>query len=347
MTTIATFPKARFDAMLEAARGFDPSKVATVEKTDFQRRFDAAVQGKMDAAESAYIARQLEFMRQGVLEVQYPELKGSRLVPVDTAIDPGAASYTYQVSDHVGKALVTSDLATEPPRADVKGSESNQVIRSIIIAYGYSIQEARAAMFAKTPLIPRKAMAARDIMERTIDDIWFLGDLVMGLKGLLNQSSTTTYTIPAGAGGTKAWDSGKTPDEIIADMNAAVNKVVSDSKEVFQPDTMLLPLSTYTYISTRRMGDGDSSTILQHFLKNSPYVKTVEATHKLESNSGWTGKRGMCYRKDPNFIAGLLPQPFEQLPPQATAYELITPCHARCGGVVVYQPKAICYFDEI
>lgn len=347
MTTIATFPKQRFDSMLEAARGFDPTKAVAAEKSDFQKRFDAAVQGKMDAAESAYIARQLEFMRQGVLEVQYPELKGARLIPIDIAIDPGAAAYTYQVSDHVGQALVTADLASEPPRADVKGSESTQVIRSIIIAYGYSIQEARAAMFAKTPLVPRKAMAARDIMERTIDDIWFLGHAAMGLKGLLNQSNTTSFTVSTSGSGTKAWDANKTPDEIIADMNGAVNKVVSESKEVFQPDTMLLPLSTFTYISTRRMGDGDASTILQHFLKNSPYVKTVEATHKLESNAGWTGKRGMVYRKDPNFIAGLLPQPFEQLPPQATAYELITPCHARTGGVVVYQPKAICYFDEI
>lgn len=346
MTTIATFPKARFDAMLEAARGFDASKLPA-DKSDFARRFDAAIQGKMDAAESAYISRQLEFMRQGVMEVQYPELKGARLVPIDTNVDPGAASYTYQTSDFIGKALVTSDLATEPPRADVKGGESNQVIRSIIIAYGYSIQEARAAMFAKTPLIPRRAMAARDIMERTIDDIWFLGHLVMGLKGLLNQSNTTTYTVPNGTLGTKNFES-KTPDEVVADLNGAVNKVVTDSKEVFQPDTMILPLSSYTYISTKRMGDGDSSTILQHFLKNTPYIKTVEATHKLESNAtDWTGKRGMVYRKDPNYIAGLLPQPFEQLPPQATAYELITPCHARCGGVVVYQPRAICYFDGI
>lgn len=344
MTTIATFPKARFDEMLKAARGAD---APSAEKSEFQRRFDAAIQGKMDAAESAYIARQLEFMRAGVMEVLYPELKGAKLIPIDTNVDPGAASYTYQVSDTIGKALVTSDLSTEPPRADVKGSESNQVIRSVIIAYGYSLQEARAAMFAKTPLIPRRAMAARDIMERTIDNIWFLGDDVMGLKGILNQSSTTTYTVPAGAAASKAWED-KTPDEVVADMNGAVNKVVSDSKEVHQPDTMLLPLSSYTYISTKRMGDGDSSTILQHFLKNSPYVKTVEATHKLESHAtAWTGKRGMCYRKDPNYVAGLLPQPFEQLPPQATAYELITPCHARVGGVVVYQPKSICYFDEI
>lgn len=346
MTTIATFPKARFDEMLKEARGFDRATAPTAEKSDFQKRFDAAVQGKLDAAESVFIARQLEFMRAGVMEVQYPELKGAKLVPIDTNIDPGAASYTYQVSDTIGKALVTSDLATEPPRADVKGSESNQVIRSVIIAYGYSLQEARAAMFAKTPLIPRRAQAARDIMERTIDSIWFLGDAVMGLKGLLNQSGTTTYTVSTGAAGSKTFES-KTPDEIVADLNGAVNKVVTDSKEVFQPDTMLLPLTTYTYISTKRMGDGDSSTILQHFLKNSPYIKTVEATHKLESNADWTGKRGMVYRKDPNYIAGLLPQPFEQLPPQATAYELVTPCHARCGGVVVYQPKAICYFDQI
>jgi len=342
--SFATFPRAHFDAMIKAAREHDPAKLP--DPTTLKWRFDSAVGGRMDASESAYIARQLEFMRQGVLEVKYPALKGAMLVPIDTSIDPGAASYTYQVYDMVGTALVCADLSTDPPRVDVKGSESNQVIRSVICAFGYSIQEARAAAFAKAPLIPRRAMAARDITERTLDDIWFNGNTVMGLKGLLNLSGTTTYTVVNGAQGFQSWDK-KTPDEIVADLNGIVNKIVSDTKEIYAPDTILLPLTAYTLISSKRMGDADPNTILSHFLRNSPYVTNVFATHKSETAGANSSRRMVCYRRDPNVLTGLLPQPFEMLPPQQDKYEVVTPCHARTGGVVVFQPLAIAYGDAI
>lgn len=340
-TTIAMFPKARFDEMLKAAKTFNPASPG-----DAKWHFDQVHGGKLDTAESVFFARQLEALRPGILEVQYPELKGARLVPVDTNIAPGAMTWTYRVFDHVGSALVTSDLSTAIPRADIKGSESTQVIRSVVNAYGYSILENRAAMMAKTPLVPQRAMAARDIIERTLDNVIFLGDPVMGLKGLLNQSGVVTYTVANGASGSQSWST-KTPDEIIADMNGIVNKIVSDSLEIEQPDTLLLPLSAYTYISAKRMGDADPNTILSHFLRNSPYIKSVEATHKSESNSAWTGKRMVCYRRDPNKLAALMPQPFEQFPPQAEGFELVTNCHARTGGVVVMYPKSIAYGDGI
>lgn len=344
--SIAMFPSDRFKQMLAAARRHDSNNARLDAGEELAMHSRLVASGRFDAGESLFMARQLEYLRPGVMEVQYPELKGARLVPVDTNVDPGAASFTYQVFDQVGEALVTSDLSSKPPRADVSGSESNQVIRSVIIAYGYSIQEARAAMMAKTPLIPRRAMAARDIIERTLDNIIFLGNTVMGLKGLLNQSSPVTYATPNGASGDTEFET-KTPDEIVADLHGIVNAIVVNSKEIEQPDTLLLPLSSFTYIASRRMGDGDSTTILDHFKRTSPYIKTVEATHKLESNSAWTGKRMVAYRKDPNKLAFILPQPFEQHPPQADMYELVTPCHARTGGVVVFCPKSIAYGDQI
>ena len=337
--SLMTFPRARFDQMLAAARAHDAANASK----DVKWRFDTS--GAMDAAESAFFARQLEFIRPGVLEVLYPDLKGALLVPIDTSVDPGAANYVYQVFSQVGEALVTATLNTRAPRVDVFGSENSTPIRSVIAAYGYSIQEARGAMLARTPLIPRRAMTCRDIIERKLDTILFIGD-PLGLSGLLNQSNTNTYTaITKDAGGT-TWNTA-TPDEIVADLNGAVNKIVSDSLEIEQPDTVLLPLSAYTLISSKRMGDGDSTTILQHFLKNSPYIKSVEATHKSETIGSGTSRRMVTYRRDPNKLSGIMPQPFEQLPPQTEGFEVVTNCHARTAGVVVFYPKSIAYTDGI
>lgn len=336
-TAEAAFPQKYIDKMIAHAESFDPRP--------FRR--DTATRG--DAAESAFTAMQLTFIRPGVLEVEYPELKGTRLVPMNTNVDTGAQEYAYDVYDYVGQAAITSDMSTRPPRVDVKKSRSVANIYSVWDAYGYSVQEARAAIYAREPLPARKAKAARDVIERTLDAIIMVGDKVTGLKGLLTLASTETYTVPNGqASGTKVWET-KSPDEIVADLNGIANRIVSQSKEIEQPDTVLLPLTSYTLITSRRMGDGDSTTILAHFLKSSPYITTVEATHKAESapNSEWTGKRMTCYRKDPTKLEAIMPQLFEQWPPEISGAETITICHARTGGVVVYYPKSIAYGDGI
>lgn len=345
MTMITSmFPSDRFKQMLELARRQDSSEATSEETKELAQHIRQTC--RADAGESVFFARQLEHIRPGVMEIQYPELKGATLVPTDTSIDPGAASLTVQFFDRVGSAKVVADMETEIPRADVSASEGNQIIRSVVASYAYSIQEARAAMFARTPLLSRRAMAARDAIERKLDDVVFIGDTVMGLKGLLNQTGTTTYTITNGAAGDTDWET-KTPDEIILDMTSAVNKIVTDSLGMEEPDTMLLPLTSYTYIASKRMGDGDATTILDHFKRCCPMIKTVTSTYKLESNTGWTGKRMVVYRKDPNKLAFLLPQPFEQFAPQARNFSLFTNCHARTGGVAVYYPKSICYADDI
>lgn len=346
MSITSMFPSARFKQMLDLARQ-DRQDAADAQSAEVKELAAHIRQTcRADAGESLFFARQLEHIRPGVLEIQYPELKGSSLVPTDTSIDPGAASLTVQFFDHVGQAKVVADMDTEIPRADVSASEGNQIIRSIVTSYGYTIQEARAAMFARTPLLPRRAMAARDAIERKLDDVIFVGETVMGLKGLLNQTGTVTYTILNGGAGDTNWET-KTPDEIITDMTAAVNKIVVDSLGMEEPDTMILPLSSYTYIASKRMGDGDSTTILDHFKRCCPMIKTITSTYKLESNTGWTGKRMVIYRKDPNKLAFLLPQPFEQFAPQAKNFALITNCHARTGGVALYYPKSVCYADDI
>jgi hypothetical protein len=338
------FPRAHFDKMLSAAQAHNPNDLPKRETLKWH--FDAQVGGRFDAAESAFLSRQLEYMREGVLQVQYPAMKGSILVPLETSIDPGAPAYTYQVYNHVGSALICASLPSDPPRVDIGGTESTQQIRSVVCAFGYNIQEARAAAMARRPLLPQRMMAARDIVERTLDDVWFNGNAATGLQGLLNLSGASTYTVALGASASKLWDT-KTPDEIVADLNGITNSIVTATKEVYAPDTIVLPLTAYTLITSKRMGIGSDTTIMDHFLKVSPYIKNIFATHKSELSGAGSTRRMVCYRRDPNVLLGLLPQPFEMLAPQAEMYEVVTPCHARTGGVIVFQPLAVAYGDGL
>ncbi len=337
----STFPQARLDAMRADAKAFDPRALPT------DLLFNLT--GKhLDAAESAFVARQLEHMRPGLFEVKYPMLKGLNWVPANYSVDPGAESYTIQIMDKTGDVQVTRDFGTHTPMVNVKITERSTGFFSLTNGYTYSFQEARAAMMARQPLQARKAMACREAMARKMDDIALLGESAGAtLTGLFNQAGTTVYTTPAGAGGDTEFTT-KTSDEILLDLNSATNQIALDTLEAHVPDTMILPLSIRDLISTRRVGDGTDRSVMQYFLANVAYPLTIEQSVKLESHAtAWAGKRGVVYKKDPNVLEMIISQQFEQFAPEVKGFVVETLCHARTAGVACYYPKAIAYFDEI
>lgn len=299
-----------------------------------------------DASESAFLSKQLEQVRAKSYDVKYANLIGRQLVPVDNSVSPGAEVVTYYQYDMVGMAKIIADYADDLPRADVKAKEFSSRVRGIGSAYGYSMQEVRAAQLAGLPLEQRKANAARRAIEQTIEKIAQTGDATYGLLGLLNQPNASVYTIPNGISGFSDW-ARKTPDEIAADIHGAINSIYANTLGVEQADTCVLPLEQYTLITTKRMGDGSDTTIAEYVLKSSPYLKSIVPWYALNSAGAASTDRMLVYRRDPDALQLIIPQEFEQFPPQQEGLEVITPCHARCGGVVVYYPLSMAYADGI
>jgi len=347
--THTQFSPERHSKMLSASQTFVP-RDARFDGCNAKQQWLLQGISHRDASESIWFARQLEYIRPGLLEVLYPRLEGKSLVPIDSSMGPGASLWTYRSFDKVGAAALVDDYAQDPPRADVKGAESTQLIKPYGVMYGYNFQELRAGMMAQLPLDVRKAMAARYAMELKIDQIIFYGDTAGGLKGLTTLSNTTSFTVANGAKGTKLWRD-KTADEIVLDMHNFVNNVVTSSFGVYQPTTLLLPLKAYQIAATRRMGDGSNQTILSFFEDTNPFIQEVRPTYRLDqSQSGnWSGSTGrmVCYDKSPERLVCLLPVEFEQLPPQQSGWEYKTLCHMRTGGVVAMHPASISYGDGI
>jgi hypothetical protein len=301
---------------------------------------------RIDAAEGLFLSRQLEHIRASTYDIKYAKLKGRMFCPVDNSVSPGAETHTYRQYDMRGLAKIIANYATDLPRADVVAAEFTSKIRGIGASYGYSIQEVRAARFAGQPLEQRKANAARRAVEEKLDSVAQEGDDAHGLLGLLNQPNATDYSIPNGAGGLATWVS-KTPDEVIADLHGIVNNTIAVTKEVETPDTILLPIEQYQLISSKRMGDGDSTTILKHFLATSPHVKDVQPWYACNGAGDGGADRMVCYRKDPDALVLIISQEFEQFPPEQRGMEFVTACHLRTGGVVMFYPLSMAYGDGI
>lgn len=301
---------------------------------------------RFDAAESAFIANQLEQIRSKTYDIKYPNLLGRSLVPVNNEISDGAEVVTYQQFDTTGIAVIISDYADDLPRSDVLAKTFSMSPKDVGTSYAYNYREMKHAAFAGVPLDAKKASAARKAVELKIDQMARFGDAPTGLLGLLNQPNTTLFTVPNGASGFPQWST-KTPDEIIADINGCINGIVSSTKEVEIPDTLLLPIEQYTFITTTPRSSTSDTTIAGFVLANNPYLKRIVPWYALDGAGAAGTDRMVAYRNDPDALELIIPQEFEQLPPEARGLETVTNCLARCGGVVVYYPLSISYGDGI
>lgn len=301
-----------------------------------------------DAAESMFFARQLEEIRSRSYDVKLVELKARMLIPVDNSVPPGADVVTYRQYTASGVAKIIASYSDDLPSSDGFGKEYHVAVKGLGASYKYSVQEIRAASMVGLPLEQRKANAARRTIEELIDKLAQSGDSDTGLVGLFNQSAALTYSIPNGASGKQDW-ADKTPSEILADMNGATNNVVNQTHDVEHPDTMILPVSQYTLIASLPFNPNNASnvTVLEMFLKNSPYVSEVEPWYALAGAGTAGADRGIVYKRDPDHLMLVIPQEFEQFPPQQKNLAFVIPCHARCAGVQAPYPMAICYFDNI
>lgn len=301
----------------------------------------------MDADESIFFSKQLSQVKSKTYDIQYAELKARKLIPVSKEINPGAEVILYEQFDSVGMAKVISSYADDLPRADIKGKEYTAKVKSLGAAYGYNLQEIRAAKFAGKPLQQRKADAAKRAILQKENSIAFFGDSANGLGGFINAANISTVTIPAdGTGASSLWVN-KTADLILRDMNLVANFPVENTKGVEVPDTLLLPIEQYNIAATKRIGVDSNMTVLKYFLETSPYIKQVEWVNELKDAGTSNAEVIMAYKRDPMKLTLEVPQDFEQLDVEQRNLEFVVPCHSRTAGVIVYYPLSICKGEGI
>jgi hypothetical protein len=304
-------------------------------------------EGRLDASQSIFFARELEEIDGQMYEVKYAKLEAFELVPVKT-LDPGTETYTWRLWDGRGIAEMTSNYSTTSPRADVEGAEASSTVRSIRNSFGYNVQEIRAAAKEKRPLENMRAAQARKGINEKINRVALLGDAAHGIVGLFNQANTQTFTPGTKTGGGTAWTgAGATPDEILNDLFGMVDQIPTTTNEVEQPTVLLLPYARLRLIGRKRLGTlGDSHTILSFFKQERPNI-TVRGALYLDTAGAGGVARAVVYDPKPENLELLVPIPFESFPPQLRGMEYVVENHARMGGVVNRFPLAMLYADGI
>ena len=300
---------------------------------------------RLDAGETAALARELEHIYAQTYDIKYAELKARKFIPIDTSVDTGAEFFTYRQWNMFGMAKIISNYADDLPRVDALAKEFPAKIHSLGASYGFSIQDMRRSAMSGSRLDNKRAMAARRAHEQAIDQIGAVGDADAGLQGFTNNTNVPLVTPVTGT-----WiGSAATPLQMIEDMNELANSIVIATLETFTPDTMLFSTEAFQRINTTPMsstGDADK-TVLRFFLDNNPYITNIDQWTKLSDAGAGGVSRAVCYKRSEEVLALVIPQEFEQLPPQAKNLEFVIPTHSRIGGVRVQYPLAMAYMDDL
>lgn len=295
----------------------------------------------MDAGETVFFARQLEYIRPKIYDVKRPTMSALTTFPIDSSVPDWAETVTYTMYDATGIAKIIASYADDLPMVGINGKQFSSKVKSLGDAYGWSTAEIRAAAATNTPLQSKKATMAKRGHDIAVNQIAWFGDDDANLPGFLTNVNIPAYVIPAnGTGASKLWTT-KTPDQKIADMNGIVNSVFTQSKGVHRANELWMPLAQYTDIRNTIRGSQSDATIWKVWTDANPGV-TIKPILELTAVASMTNQDVMvAIENSVENLQLILPMPFREYPPQANNLAWKVPCESRVGGVVIEYPFAM------
>lgn len=294
--------------------------------------------------EQALFSRALTSHWAEVFNVKHAALRALELIPLDTDTHPDDETYTYEVYDSYGAAVLVRDGTEHIPPSDVAGVEHMGRMWSYATKYGWALDDVLAAARAGKPLQNLKQQAARRTINQTIDQILAFGKAELRTLGFFTQPNVPLLLLPNGASGSRHWDK-KTGEEVLKDLNLIANYAPRASLEIEHADTLVLPPAALTYIRNTRLTPDNNTTIAEFFQGNNGHIQHLEPWHKANTAGVGGVCRGVAYRKSPDILRAIVPKPYDQRPPQQTGWRIENHVRCKIGGVKVLFPLSMLYFD--
>ncbi len=301
---------------------------------------------RLDANESVFFARQLEYIRTKLYNVKKINLSALNLMPLDTSVPEGAETLTWRAYDTVGSAKIIASYGNDLPRADVIGSENTTKIKSLANAFGYTVMELRAAAMAGVNLTQAKMNAAARAHQEFINRLAFNGDTEHGLPGFLTNPNIPSVVLPAdGTGSTTTWST-KTAAQIVRDVNLLINTVRTQSAGFYEANEVWLPIAQQALIASTQNSTASDTTVLGFLRNNFPDVTFRSVFEMAGAGAGGTNRMYAMDNSLENWQL-VVPMMMRTYAPQMVGLEYQVPMESRFGGVIVTYPLAFAYADGI
>ncbi len=223
----------------------------------------------------------------------------------------------------------------------------------------FSILELESAAKMGRPIDDQKYQALKLKHDMDVDEQVYVGDSTLAVGGLVNNALVTNVTnVPNGAGGFSQWTT-KTPNEILADVNAIIISAWAATGYSVMPNRILVPPTHFGYINATIVSAAGNTSILRFLLdnnivKNSGAGEIVIAPVKWLVGAGAGGTIGtagtvdrmVAYNKQQRFTRFPLTQ-LQRTPVQYDSIYHKMTYFCRLGVTEVVYPETFAYRDGI
>ena len=293
----------------------------------------------LDAQQTTYFNRQLEVIKSQTYDIKQGNLRAVELFPVDGTTPEYAETQTYYQYDARGLAKIVSDYGTDIPSVEVAGRAFTSKIETIALSYAYSIMDIKRASIQGTPLNVRKALATqRGVMARH-NQLFWVGDTVAGIVGVLSHASVPNAQVTADGTGSSALWSTKTPTQILRDLVQGVTEIKSLTKGRETPNLLVLSEGRLNILRGTRMSADSSDSILVAFNNMFPEIRVEGAEELAGAFQGGT-EGFLLGRNESTHIELIAPIVYEETPPEQKNLAYAVNAIGRNGGVAIYYPLA-------
>jgi hypothetical protein len=160
-----------------------------------------------------------------------------------------------------------SEETVDIPGISVNGQKITLPLRLLAREVTYTSVELDRSQLTGQPIDTQKMDALNLLYQMNTDQMCYVGSSDVGATGLLNNSSVSVLSVPAGASGSTVW-TGKTPDEIVADINKLITDAWAAAAYAICPDSLLLPPKQFAYISSQKVSSAGNVSILKYIKDN-------------------------------------------------------------------------------
>ena len=191
--------------------------------------------------------------------------------------------------------------------------------------------------------------------DKHLDENTYIGMSAFNTTGLLNRPTVVATSVSTGASGSTKFKE-KTADEILKDINTAINDVWCASGNDMRaiPNHIIMPFEQYVYISTTKVSELADKTILTFLLENNICNQNggelvIGGTTFAKGIGAGNTDRMAVYVHDENFIAEeeLVPLQRTMTNPNSDAMAYDSIYMANVSEVEFFYDSTIGYYDGI
>lgn len=310
------------------------------------------------ASGGAFLVSELEkrdpMIRKPLTSVTYPR---------DIVIQTGggwvdyvsAMSVAYGITGGSGSAPVQAGGADGIPTVQANVEKGVYKAHTFAVALRVMFQDLQRANFIGRSLDQLLQDGVRTVFDKHQDQNIYVGMKEYGYTGIINNPNATESTVADGASGNGNWK-GKTPAEILADVNTALittwEQAGYDNAAI--PNHILLPYEEYNYILNTPMSDLATKSIYDYIMENNIAAKNggdlfIGATQWCKGAGTGGTDRMVVYVNDERYLKAdeLVPLSRIMSAPNVANVCYDTAFMANLSEPQVMYPQTITYWDQI